>query len=612
MPLSQLIQKLIHMLEFGALARYLRFILLGLVILGMVLVYDLRDYRNLATSEAMDSAQLARNIAEGRGYTTLFIRPFSLYLVQSHNEAGHTPVLADTNVVDFARIKDNLHPDLANPPVYPLVLAGLMKVLPFHYPIELKKPFWSDASRFWRYQPDFQIAAFNQILLLVVVALTFFIARKLFDLSVAWLSALLTLGCELLWQFSVSGLSTMLLMLIFLALAWCVLRIEESAREPQPRPNRLLGLALVAGVLTGVGALTRYAFGWVIIPVALFLLLFGGQRRVPHVLAALGAFLILFTPWVVRNYVVSGTPFGTAGYAIVEGTGLFPQFQLERSLNPDFTHALWFRPYVSKLTGNMHEILANDLPKLGGSWASILFLAGLLLGFRGMAARRMRYFLLMCLGLFIVVQALGRTQLSEKSPDLNSENLLVLLAPLVFIYGVSFFFTFLDQMRLAVPQLRYVVIAAFVALSCMPMILICTLMSPKVVPVVYPPYYPPDIQQAAGWMSENELMMSDVPWAIAWYGDRQCIWLTLDAQDSFFAVNDNLKPVLALYLTPETMDGKFVSDWIHAGEHSWGNFIIQAAMQNQIPQGFPLRNAPTGFLPERMFLTDRQRWKTVQ
>jgi 4-amino-4-deoxy-L-arabinose transferase-like glycosyltransferase len=515
-------------------------------------------------------------------------------------------------MVDVAQIKSHPHPDLANPPVYPVMLAGLMKVLPFRYPVELKKPFWSDASRFWRYQPDFQITMFNQILLLVVVALTFLLARKLFDASVAWLSALLVLGCELLWQFSVSGLSTMLLLVIFLGLTWCVLQIEEQAREPQPRPNRLLGLALTAGVLAGVGGLTRYAFGWVIIPLAVFLFLFSGQRRGLHVLAALGTFVIVFMPWVVRNYAVSGTPFGTAGYAIVEGTGLFPQFQLERSLHPDFTHALWFRPYVSKLTGNLHNIFANDLPRLGGSWASILFLAGLLLGFRGLAARRMRYFLLMCLGVFIVAQALGRTQLSEKSPDLNSENLLVLLAPLVFIYGVSFFFTFLDQMKMAVPQLRYVVIGIFAVLSCMPMLLIATLMAPKVIPVVYPPYYPPDIQQTAGWMGENELMMSDVPWAVAWYGDRQCIWLSLNAQEDFFAVNDNLKPVLALYLTPETTDGKFVSEWARAGEHSWGNFMIQAALQNQIPQGFPLRNAPTGFLPERLFLTDRQRWKTGQ
>jgi hypothetical protein len=610
MPLSQLIQKLIHMLEMGALARHLRFVLLGLAVVGLVLLYDLRVYRNLATQEAMDSAQLARNLAEGKGYTTLFIRPFSLYLVQSHNEAGHTVAPGDTNALDYAHIKDNPHPDLAKPPVYPVVLASLMKALPFHYPVELKKPFWSDSSRFWRYQPDFLITVFNQILLLVAVALTFFLARKLFDVNVAWLSVLLTIGCELLWRFSASGLSTLLLLVIFLGLTWCVLQIEELAREPQPRLNRLLWLVVAAGVLTGLGALTRYAFGWVIIPVALFLFLFSGPRRAMHGLAVLGAFVIVFTPWVVRNYAVSGTPFGTAGFAIVEGTGLFPQFQLERSLHPDLSHALWFRPYVSKLTGNAHDILTNDLPRLGGSWASVLFLAGLLLGFRGVAVRRMRYFLLMCLGLFIVVQALGRTQLAEKSPEVNSENLLVLLVPLVFCYGVSFFFTFLEQMKLAVPQLRYVVMAAFAMLSCMPMIF--TLISPKAIPVVYPPYYPPDIQQTAGWMAETELMMSDIPWAVAWYGNRQCLWLTLNAQDDFFAVNDNVKPVLALYLTPETTDGKFVSDWIRAGEHSWGSFMIQVVTQNQIPQGFPLRNAPTGFLPERMFLTDRQRWKTGQ
>ena len=176
---------------------------------------------------------------------------------------------------------------------------------------------------FLRYQPDFQIAVFNEILLLVVVALTFFLARKLFDVNVAWLSALLIIGCELLWRFSVSGLSTMLLMVIFLGLTWCVLRIEEMAREPQPRADRLLGLALAAGVLTGVGALTRYAFGWTIIPVALFLFFFSGQRRMLHALAALGAFVVVLTPWVVRNYAVSGTPFGTAGFAIVEGRVCF-------------------------------------------------------------------------------------------------------------------------------------------------------------------------------------------------------------------------------------------------------------------------------------------------
>ena len=608
MPPRELIQKLIHMSEVGAGSRYLRFLVLGLAVVGLALVYNLRAYRNLATPEAMDSAQLARNIADGKGYTTLFIRPFSLYLVQSHNQAKHAAAPATTNL-DFAQIKFNPHPDLANPPVYPVVLAGLMTVRSFRYPVELMKPFWSDNSHFWRYQPDFQIAVFNEVLLLVVVVLTFFLARKLFDVNVAWLAALLTIGCELLWQFSVSGLSTLLLMVIFLGLTWCVLRIEEMVREPQPRPNWLLGLALASGVLTGVGALTRYAFGWTIIPVALFLFFFSGQRRVLHTLAALGAFVVVLIPWVIRNYAVSGTPFGTAGFAIVEGTGLFPRFQLERSVHPDLTHALWLKLYVTKLLGNAHDILVNELPRLGGSWASILFLAGLLLGFRGMAVRRMRYFLLMCLGTFIVVQALGQTQLSNESPAVNSEDLLVLLVPLVFCYGVSFFFTFLEQMKLPVLQLRYAVIAVFAALSCLPMIF--TLVSPKASPVVYPPYYPPDIQNTAGWMKENELMMSDVPWAVAWYGRHQCVWLTLNVQDDFFAINDYLKPVQALYLTPGTMDGKFVSELLRSGEHSWGSFIALGVLQNQIPQGFPLRNAPTGFLPDRLFLTDRERWKTA-
>ena len=85
MPLSELIQRLIHILEAGAGSRYLRAFVLGLAVVGLALVYDLRAYRNFGTQEAMDSAQLARNIADGKGYTTLFIRPFSLYLVQRHN-----------------------------------------------------------------------------------------------------------------------------------------------------------------------------------------------------------------------------------------------------------------------------------------------------------------------------------------------------------------------------------------------------------------------------------------------------------------------------------------------------------------------------------------------
>src|SRR5208283_5552255 len=108
MYIGEWVQNLIHKLEVGAGQRVLRSVVLTLVVVALVILYDLRAYRNFSTPEAMDSAQLARNIADGKGYTTLFIRPFSLYLVQSHNQAKQAAAPATTNL-DFAQIKYNPH-----------------------------------------------------------------------------------------------------------------------------------------------------------------------------------------------------------------------------------------------------------------------------------------------------------------------------------------------------------------------------------------------------------------------------------------------------------------------------------------------------------------------
>ncbi len=62
---------------------------------------------------------------------------------------------------------------------------------------------------------------------------------------------------------------------------------------------------------------------------------------------------------------------------------------------------------------NVQPMFTNDLLKIGGLWVSVLFFAGLLLAFNRPAARRMRYFLLMCLATLIVAQALGRTSISD-------------------------------------------------------------------------------------------------------------------------------------------------------------------------------------------------------
>ena len=601
------LQDIIHYIEVGAGKRFLRIILPILAILMVAVVRDFRSWTNFSAPEAMDSAQLARNIADGKGYTTLFIRPLSIYLIQQKNQSKADPAATDA-AADPARIKTMAHPDIANAPVYPLMLAGLMKIWPFHFATDLKGVFWTDNGRFYRYQPDFVIGVFNLVIFLVVVAVSYGIAKKIFDAGIAALSVTLILGSAVLWHFNASGLSTMLLLLFFLGLVWCALKIEEIAREEEPDSVRILCWSGIAGILTGIGALTRYSFGWTIIPIVVFILLFAGPKKLANGLTAFVAFAIVLTPWIARNIAVSGTPFGTAGYAIFAQTSLFPGSLLERSLNPDFTGALSLMPYWHKFLENLRPIFENDLFKLGDTWAGTLFFAGLLLGFNRPAARRIRYFLLMCLATFIVVQALGRTELSDDSPEINSENMLVLAVPMVIIFGTAFFFILLDQIKLPARELRYVVTGIFVTLCCLPL---AASMWFKNIPIAYPPYYPPDIEQAAGWMKEDELMMSDMPWAVAWYGHHQCAWLTVNSEDQFFSLNDYVKPVSALYLTRRTMDSKLVSDCLLSGKNTWQHFVLDAVTRNDLPKDFPLRHAPAGSvrLISGLFLTDTERWK---
>ncbi len=608
-------QDLIHLLDFGAAHRFLRIGLAVLAVASLAFLYDGCAFRNLGTQEAMDCAQVARNLAEGKGFTTGFIRPLSIFLVKRHSQAG---AAQPENGSDPARLQGP-HPDLANAPVYPAVLAGLMKALPFHYDIP--------AGAFARYQPDLLITVFNQLLFLALVASVFFLARRLFDGTVAWLSAGLLLGGELYWRFTVSGLPTIMLLLIFTGLAGCLARLEEESRQPQPGLKRALLLAAAIGALLGLGGLTRYGFAWLVLPVVAFLAVFSvPRRRGPLIMTVLVVFAAVMAPWIARNLRVSGTPFGTAGYTILEtyfdqrASGdlahFSPQSRLLRSLAPDFSR-IGLGPFWAKLMTNAREIVQTSLPRLGGTWVNAFFLVGLLVRFRNPSTQRMRHFVLLCLPVLGLVQALGRTQLSDASPEINSENYLVLLAPLVVVYGVGLFLLLLDQVKLPVLQLRYVLIGLFAGVACLPMGFV--FLPPPTRPIVYPPYYPPHIRELSACMKENELMMSDIPWAVAWYGERRCIWLTLQAipsandpssREDFLTINDFLRPVQALYLTSESMDRKFLSEWIQAGEQSWGNFIAQTILLKEIPTTFPLQKARSDYFPFEVFLTDRVRWQT--
>jgi hypothetical protein len=487
-----------------------------------------------------------------------------------------------------------------------------MKVLPFDYQITDR-----DVARglmLFRYQPEELISFFNEALFLVVIFLVFQLARRLFDTSVAWISAVVIAGSDLFWKFSVSGLSTLLLMVIFLSVVWCLVFMDQASRESERGGAWFGAMALVVGGLVGLGALTRYSFGWLIFPVLAFVALYLNRRRVVLCLIVFVAFVAVLAPWLARNYAWSGTLFGTAGYAVIEDTAAFPADQLERSLKPDFS-SLAFTDYFRKLAVNASGILQNELPKLGGNWISAFFLVGLLVPFVSKALGRMRVFLVLSLVVMTVAQAMGKTHLSDASSAINSENLLVLLAPLVFIYGVGMYSLLLDQVNLPFPQLRHVVTGVVVVLASSP--LIFTFLPPREFPLVFPPYSPPWVQRFGRWMEEKELVMSDMPWAMAWYGRRQSVWTTLSVRDNqrrddFFSINDSRKPIRALYLTTLRMDARLHSQIIESKQGTWERFLLDGLVTtNGLPVGFPLKYAaPGGYYKQgQLFLADWPRWE---
>jgi hypothetical protein len=216
----------------------------------------------------------------------------------------------------------------------------------------------------------------------------------------------------------------------------------------------------------------------------------------------------------------------------------------------------------------------------------------------------LRYFLLGSLLVLVAVQAFGRTQLSEDSPEINSENLLVLVAPLVLVYGVSLFFSLLENVRQPFPGFHHAATGLFGVVACLPLLL--TFLLPPTSPMAYPPYYPPWIQRACNWTHPEELIMSDVPWAVAWYGQSQSLWLTLNTQSDFVAIDKDLKPIRALYLTSVTLDARFLSQWVGSDDQNWWRFLLNCEKKGRPPEGFPLQHWQPDFRPYQFLLTFRE------
>src|SRR3954471_13155208 len=109
---ADFVQRAVHALEAGGLAVWIR---RGLVVVVIFFLggYYMWHFRGLATSQAMDQAQIGRAIASGKGFSTNFARPLAMGQVKANGK----------------NVTNGIWPATYPAPVHPLVNAPALSTV---------------------------------------------------------------------------------------------------------------------------------------------------------------------------------------------------------------------------------------------------------------------------------------------------------------------------------------------------------------------------------------------------------------------------------------------------------------------------------------------------
>ena len=248
---ADFIQKVVHMLEVGKMAVWVKRAL-AVVAIATLGIYHLYYFRGLATAQAMDQAQIGRQIASLHGWKTNVIRPRALgQLVANHKN-----------------LRSMIY-DTYEAPLPPLADAIALRGVKSH---------WKMTMRDAVYIGDKAIAAEAMILFLGSILVLYLLARRLFDQRLALIACGLVLLCDLFWQYSLSGLPQMLMLLLFNGTLYALVRAIEADKVNGPVERWLAAAGAGFGLLALSHALTLWIFAGAIIFLAIY---FRSRIRLP-------------------------------------------------------------------------------------------------------------------------------------------------------------------------------------------------------------------------------------------------------------------------------------------------------------------------------------------
>lgn len=272
-------QEWVFWLEAGAGARWLRraaFVALALV---LSLVTGYKQFRGARSEVTLAQADLGWQLGTGQGFTTRIKYPQTAAWLEARHES------LDGRAA---------FPALAEPPLYPLVIGGAVAALPAARRTAL---FASAGDPPEGFGGDYLLLALNLLLFWVAAALTFDLARRLFDLRVAVVAVLALMFSSGAWSATVAVNGTPLPMVLLLLLAGALLRADQAATGGLTR-----AWLAAAGAAAGLMFLTDYPAGVVaLVLLAYVAVRWRGAARGWGLLAVAAAFAAVTGPWLARN-----------------------------------------------------------------------------------------------------------------------------------------------------------------------------------------------------------------------------------------------------------------------------------------------------------------------
>ena len=537
-----------------------------------------KRYNGPSSENIIEQALIGKNLAEGKGFTSQVIYPQAITTLKSHRSS-------------FINKKQGI-PDLYHPPIYPLVIAGGLKLIP----PKIRQQIWETPTSgpltvFSAFNGDNYLLIINIVFFWVTCFLTYYLAKRIFSKKAGLISILSLLLSVGIWDrvLLVSGVPILMSLLLLMFVLWCFLeeaRVEDSQTlKGKAYPWIGLGIGLIVGLLF----LTEYTAGLVGIIFIGYCLAFIRGRALSLILApTLLAFLLSISWWCLRNIELTENPLALSWQNLPLKIGdptAEPETFKNRlsSLPPEIS--------IKKILGKgLKEIEVNLTERIwsaGGYIFSGLFFAGCLYQFRYRGVNILRWMTVITVFLLLLLQPFFNSGLSERLPAYY-------LSPLIAIFGSGFLLVLIESTKKRTELQKLLITGSILGIHSFP--LIHNLSEPKRLPFHFPPYVPSLMAITHNVIRQDDfIIMSDIPAGLAWYS-QQSVW-GQPAEYGDFQKIFLQQEVGALFLSPKTLDQPFFSKLRYTGlkeqrssnrSRYWGS-VYEGLKEGHLPTYFPLK-----------------------